>query len=98
MKDLESAKQKLGISMSSIAIPDELESEDFRTAAEKAQDIFMDAMKIVSAEFKVEKERLGVDGAIDLFQSQWDLEDSLMDIRDEDLNGEFEWSLSTEKR
>jgi hypothetical protein len=26
------------------------------------------------------------------------LEDSLMDIRDEDLNGEFEWSLSTEKR
>ena len=90
MKDLENAKQKLGTSMSSIPIPDDFESKDLTAAADNAQNDFLAAMKVVSEEFKIEKERLGVDGAINLFQSQWDLEDRLIDVKDEDLNGEFE--------
>jgi len=86
MNDLESAKQKLGTPMSSIPITD----KDFIKESEDSKNDFLAAMKVVSEEFKVQKEQLGVDGAIDLSKSQWDLEDKLKYAKDEDIVGEFE--------
>jgi len=87
MNDLESAKQKLGTPLSSIPITD----EEFKQASEDAKNDFVAAMKVVSEEFKVQKDLLGVDGAIDLFRSQWEVEDRLSrEANDQDIVGEFE--------
>ena len=87
MNDLETAKQKLGTPLSSIPIND----EEFKQASEDAKNDFVAAMKVASEEFKVQKDLLGVDGAIDLFRSQWEVEDRLSrEANDQDIVGEFE--------
>jgi hypothetical protein len=86
MKDLQNAKQQLGT-------PIGYEStEEAETAAENSQNDFLAAMKSVKDEFQDSKEELGADRAIDLIKTQWDMEDQLRDVRDEELdqNGEFE--------
>jgi hypothetical protein len=87
MNDLETAKQKLGTPLSSIPIND----EEFKQASEDAKNDFVAAMKVASEEFKVQKDLLGVDGAVDLFRSQWEVEDRLSrEANDQDIVGEFE--------
>ena len=86
MKDLQHAKQKLG---SPIGYET---TEEAETAAANAQNAFLEAMKAVKEEFQQSKEEVGVDKAIDLIKSQWDMEDALMEVSDDDLDrhGEFE--------
>lgn len=66
------------------------DSEEMKQAANKAENEFLAAMKYVSRDFETQKDELGVDGAINVMKSQWDLEDKLIDLEEEDLSGEFE--------
>jgi hypothetical protein len=86
MQDLQEAKQKLG---SPIGYETTQEAEE---AAENAQNAFLAAMKQVKQEFQESKNELGLDKAIDIVKSQWDMEDKLMDMEDADFDesGEFE--------
>lgn len=86
MKDLSSAKQKLG---TPIGYERTEEAED---AAENSQDAFLAAMNQVSKDFQASKEEVGPDRAVELMKSQWDMEDKLMNVQDEELEdkGEFE--------
>ena len=82
MQDLQQAKQKLG---ASIEITEEEE-----TARNSAENDFLAAMKQVSKNFKESKEEVGADRAIDLLKSQWDQEEKLMELDDDDIDGEFQ--------
>jgi hypothetical protein len=86
MKDLSSAKQKLG---TPIGYECTEEAED---AAENAQNAFLEAMKAVSTDFETSKKEVGVEKAIDLIKDGWDMDDRLSDLGDEELDdsGEFE--------
>lgn len=66
------------------------DSEEMKQAANNAENEFLAAMKSVSKDFEAQKDELGVDGAINVMKSQWDLEDKLIDLQEEDLSGEFE--------
>ncbi|GFH62219.1 predicted protein [Chaetoceros tenuissimus] len=66
------------------------DSEEMKQAANNAENEFLAAMKSVSKDFEVQKDELGVDGAINVMKSQWDLEDKLIDLEEEDISGEFE--------
>ena len=85
MKDLQDAKQKIGTPIGYEC------TEEAEEAAISAQNDFLEAMKQAKKEFNEAKEELGVDEAINLMKSQWDMEDRLSDVDDDELDeiGEF---------
>ena len=66
------------------------DSEEMKQAANNAENEFLAAMKSVSKDFEAQKDELGIDGAVNVMKSQWDLEDKLKDLEEEDISGEFE--------
>lgn len=81
LRDLQDAKQRIGAS-----IPPEQQ----KASAQSAERDFLAAMKQVSQEFKSFKAEHGSDGAIDLIKNQWDEDERLSEIDDDDFNGEFQ--------
>ena len=93
---LDSAKKYIEVGFN-LSIPENygkhlgINDEEFKQASEDAKNDFVAAMKVASEEFKVQKDLLGVDGAVDLFRSQWEVEDRLSrEANDQDIVGEFE--------